>query len=166
MKIGIDIGGSHIAVGLVDNDKIIDIRERDFVQEERDRICEVIENTMIEYISEILTKNRISIKDIERIGLAVPGKNKDGVMVRAENLGIANFDITGVLKKHFNIENISLNNDAKCAAICEKIYGSLKSYDDAVFMCLGTGIGGAVFLDGNLLMPKRNPGFELRTCNN
>ena len=156
MKIGIDIGGSHIAVGLVDNDKIIDIRERDFLQEERDRICEVIENTMIEYISEILTKNRISIKEIERIGLAVPGKNKDGVMV----------DITGVLKKHFNIENISLNNDAKCAAICEKIYGSLKSYDDAVFMCLGTGIGGAVFLDGNLLMPKRNPGFELRTCNN
>lgn len=84
--------------------------------------------------------------------------------MKAENLGIVDFDISGALKKHFCVENISLNNDAKCAAICEKRYGSLKPYDDAIFMCLGTGIGGAVFLGGKLLMPKRNTGFELRTC--
>lgn len=94
------------------------------------------------------------------------GNTKDGVIVKAENLGIIDFNIASILKKHFNIENISLNNDAKCAALCEKKYGNLKAYDDSIFMCLGTGIGGAVFLGGKLLMPKNNPGFELRTCGN
>ena len=59
----------------------------------------------------------------------------------------------------------TLNNDAKSAAMCEKQYGSLKKYDDCIFMCLGTGIGGAVFLEGKLLKPKKYTGFELRSCN-
>lgn len=75
MKIGIDLGGSHIAVGLVDNGKIIDIRERDFFEEDRDKIEKVIENTLVEYINELLTENKISINNIENIGLAVPRKD-------------------------------------------------------------------------------------------
>ena len=38
----------------------------------------------------------------------------------------------------------------------KKIYGSLKTYEDAVFLCLGTGIGAGVFLDNKLLVPKKN----------
>lgn len=75
MKIGIDLGGSHIAVGLVDNGKIIDIRERDFFEEDRDKIEKVIENTLVEYINELLTENKISINNVENIGLAVPRKD-------------------------------------------------------------------------------------------
>ena len=45
--------------------------------------------------------------------------------------------------------------------MCEKKYGSLKKYDDCIFICLGTGVGGAVFLDGKLLKPKNYSGFEL-----
>lgn len=65
------------------------------------------------------------------------------------------------MKNHFNNVKISLNNDAKCAAMCEKIYGELKEYDDAIFLCLGTGIGGAVFQEGRLLKAKKYTGFEL-----
>ena len=50
---------------------------------------------------------------------------------------------------------------AKCAAIAEKEYGSLKKYDDAVFLTVGTGIGGAVYLGGKLLKPKKYEGFEI-----
>ena len=78
-------------------------------------------------------------------------------------MGIFNLGIVEVLQKHFENIDIILNNDAKCAAMCEKIYGSLKNYDDAIFLCLGTGIGGAVFLEGKLLKAKRYIGFELRT---
>ena len=54
-----------------------------------------------------------------------------------------------------------LRNDAKCAAMAEKVYGAMKDYKDGVFLCLGTGIGGAVFMDGKLLEPKRYSGFEM-----
>ncbi|MCI8518853.1 MAG: ROK family protein [Clostridia bacterium] len=72
---------------------------------------------------------------------------RSGNIVKAENLGIENFEITDILQKHYNYKNVILNNDAKCAALCEKEFGSLKQYEDAVFLCLGTGIGGAVFLN-------------------
>ena len=94
------------------------------------------------------------------------GKNKDGVILNASNLKIVNFDICGILKNKFNYKNIYLNNDAKCAALCEKEYGNLKDYDDCIFLCLGTGIGGAVFMNGKLLKPKNSSGFELRTYSN
>ncbi len=91
------------------------------------------------------------------------GTIKDGIIIKAENLDIYDFQIVQILKNKFNYQNITLNNDAKCAALCEKQYGSLKEYDDAIFLCLGTGIGGAIFLDGKLLRPKRFSGIELRT---
>lgn len=56
---------------------------------------------------------------------------------------------------------VSLENDGKCAAIAEKKIGSLKDFDDCIFLNIGTGIGGAVFLDGKLLKPKVCSGFEL-----
>ena len=66
----------------------------------------------------------------------------------------------GVLRKNFSNQMI-LRNDAKCAAMAEKVYGAMKDYKDGVFLCLGTGIGGAVFMDGKLLEPKRYSGFEM-----
>ena len=56
---------------------------------------------------------------------------------------------------------VKVMNDAKCAALAEKKWGSLKDYDDCIFMCLGTGIGGAAFFDGKLIEPKRCAGFEV-----
>ena len=55
---------------------------------------------------------------------------------------------------------MQIKNDAKCAALAEKNYGSMRKYDDCVFLCIGTGIGGAAFLNGELLEPKRFSGFE------
>ena len=91
------------------------------------------------------------------------GTNKDGIIIKAENLGLSNFDIVGKLKKYFNFQEIYLKNDAKCAALCEKKFGNLKGYEDCIFICLGTGIGAAVFMDGKLLKAKKYDGFELRT---
>ena len=53
-----------------------------------------------------------------------------------------------------------MRNDGKCAALAEKVFGSMKEYDDCVFINIGTGIGGAAFIDGKLLEPKRYSGFE------
>lgn len=89
-----------------------------------------------------------------------PERYQNGIVIKAENLGIQNFEISNMLKKEFNCE-ILLQNDAKCAAIAEKKFGSLKEYDDSLFLILGTGVGGAVFLQGELLIPKRYSAFEV-----
>lgn len=161
MKIGIDIGGSHIAVGLVDNEgNIIAKKEKNIDSEGRKNIYKLIEETIAVAINEILRDNDIKIEDIEKIGIACPGTSKDGVVVKAENLGIYDFPIVEKLQRYFSIP-IKLSNDAKCAGLCEKEYGALKEYKDAIFMCLGTGIGGAVFMNGKMLVPKRYLGMEI-----
>ncbi len=153
MKIGIDIGGSHIGIGLVDEKgNIIEKYETDINGND---LSKFIENYVLQTIKK-LSEGR----EIELIGIASPGTPKDGKLTNLVNLGIDELDITKIIKKEFN-GKIQINNDAKCAGLAEKQYGSLKEYDDAVFMCLGTGIGGAVFLGGKELRPKRNPGFEI-----
>jgi len=64
--------------------------------------------------------------------------------------------------EQLGIKNIpvKLENDGKCAALAEKYNGSLKEYKDCVFLCIGTGIGGAAFINNTFLKPTRNSGFE------
>lgn len=65
------------------------------------------------------------------------------------------------IKKIYPNYEITLINDGKAAAMAEKKYGCMKEYKDAVFMNIGTGIGGAVFMEDKLLQPKKCAGFEL-----
>lgn len=159
MRIGIDIGGSHIGIGLVDNNgKIILKQEYEITKNEKKNIEKVIEKHIIETIDQI--QQIQNLKNIELIGICSCGMIKQGEIVKATNLNIYNFKIVELLKKYFNLP-IILRNDAKCAGIAEKKYGSLKEYDDAVFLTIGTGIGGACFINGKFLEPKRFAGFEM-----
>ena len=162
MKIGIDIGGSHVGVGLVDRAvKIILKKEKDLVAAlQKKDYNEILINTIVNLITNILDEGKIDISQIELIGIAVPGTVSDTEIIKAENLHIRNFDIVSEINKYFNIP-IQLRNDAKCAAVAEKMYGSLEKYEDAVFLTIGTGIGGAVFMGDKLLKPKQYEGFEI-----
>lgn len=74
MKIGIDIGGSHIGIGLINKaGTIILKKEKDLVAElEKESYNEKLVTTIVELINEILEEANISIKEIELIGMAVP----------------------------------------------------------------------------------------------
>ena len=104
--------------------------------------------------------NMVPQKKIESIGIASPGTPKDGKIFSMYNLGIKELDIAKMIQKYYNIP-VNIRNDGKCSALAEKKYGSLKEYNDCIFLCLGTGIGAGVFLDGKLLETKRAPGFEI-----
>ena len=160
MKIGIDLGGSHIGVGLIDGTNIIAIKDKILTREDRVDIKSSIVNEITAMINGLCAENGVDVNNIELIGIASPGTTSNGVIVKAGNLGVKDFDLISSLKKNFNNQMI-LRNDAKCAAMAEKVYGAMKDYKDGVFLCLGTGIGGAVFMDGKLLEPKRYSGFEL-----
>lgn len=159
MKIGIDVGGSHIGLGIVDsNGDLILKKEKDYEKIESD-MSQIVVDTIRKLLHEIIDEKDINIKEIEFIGMAFPGTVTDEVVIKAENLGIENLRIVEELKKEFNVP-MKLENDATVAAIAEKEKGSLKDYSDALFLIVGTGVGGAAFMDGKLLRPKRFPGFE------
>lgn len=155
MKIGIDMGGSHVAIGIVnENGKIIEKFEKD-IKTVGDQAKAEISTYIIEIISKIKENH-----NIEKIGIGSPGTPRDGVLTNLINLKIKEFDISSILMEHFDIP-VLLNNDAKCAGLAEKTYGALKEYQDAVFLCLGTGIGASVFMNGKELKPIQNPGMEI-----
>lgn len=160
IRIGVDIGGSHVGVGIVKNGVLIDFTERDLTKQDKINIKKTLVDTIIELINYILDDSRLNISDIDLIGIAAPGTIKNNIIVKSPNLGIINFDIISELQKTINLP-MQIRNDSKCAAIAEKYYGSLKNADDCVFLCLGTGIGAAVFMGGKLLEPKRYAGFEI-----
>ena len=159
MKIGIDLGGSHIGVGIVDKDKIINVKDKNFTKEDRLHIEEVIIDTILKYIDELLVEENLSKKDIELIGIASPGIISKNEIVKATNLGISHFYLPQILEEKLGIK-IQIRNDGKCAGLAEVKYGALKEYDDSLFICLGTGIGGAAFLNKKLLEPQGYAGFE------
>ena len=164
MKIGIDLGGSHIAIGLVnENSEIIEKRTYYITEKENKNIQSFIINSIIHGINEILQSIHLRLEDIKMIGIATPGNPKNGVIKNVVNLGVKEFKIEEKLKEAFGNTNIivKLQNDGKCAALAEKRYGGLKDYKDCVFLCLGTGIGGAAFINDEMLKPMRNIGFEV-----
>ncbi len=152
MKVGIDIGGSHISIGLVEDGKIIQKLEQD-IQNYDD-----IQEFLVNYVDKGLEKFS-EIADISSIGIAAPG-NPDGCTIfNLVNLGIEKVDFGFIEEKyHLKIKSI---NDGKASGLAEKKYGAMREFRDSVFLCLGTGIGGAVFLNDQLLLANRNPGFEL-----
>jgi len=159
MKIGIDIGGSHIGIGIIDKDKIIFSKDKNFIEQEKQNMEETIVKSIKNLICELLKENKLNMENIELIGIAAPGTISNGIIVKAGNLNIKNFEIVSKLKEIYNVP-IQIRNDGKCAALAEKVYGAMKNYDDCVFINIGTGIGGAAFLGGKLLEPKRYSGFE------
>ena len=155
MKIGIDLGGSHIAVGLIESSgKVLSKKEVQILKEDGKNIRNIIENYIFECFEEFKRNNKI-----EGIGIAIPGTVSKTTVVKSVNLGLENYNIVEALKKRIDLP-INIKNDAKCAAIAENTYGSIKDYNNSLFLTLGTGIGGAVIYENKLLSPDGVPGFE------
>ena len=162
MKIGIDLGGSHVAVGLINDDlELIEKIEENLSKEEKQNLSYALIANIENKITQILEQTHIGIEQIEQIGIACPGTIKEGHIYKASNLGLKDFPMQEKLQEIFPSTLIKIRNDAKCAALAEMKKGSLKGYQDAVFLGLGTGIGGAVFLKGQLLESTHFSAFEI-----
>lgn len=153
MKIGIDLGGSHIAVGIVTEDgKILSKQEQNisFIDFKDDSINIKIRDTIVSLINAVLRDAKIPIFLVKEIGIAIPGIVEDNKIKKCSKFGIYDWDIAKELEEHYAVD-VKLENDALCAALAEKEYGNLKDIDNAVFICLGTGIGGANIIDNKVL---------------
>lgn len=155
MKIGIDVGGSHIGIGVVDNNgRIVEKIEKRLMEKEKRDIKKSIEEYVVSNFFEFMQKYKI-----QSIGIAMPGTAIDGVILTSGNVEINNYNLKEKLQEKIDLP-ITIRNDAKCAAVAESTYGVLKGYDRSIFLTLGTGIGGAAFIDGRLLTAGNRPGYE------
>lgn len=155
MKIGVDLGGSHIAIGAVDNNgKVIEKFEKRITKTEKKNIKKTIEEYIVEKTKMLQEKYKIT-----SIGIAVPGTIENGVILKSVNLELKNYPLLDKLKENINIP-IKIKNDTKCAAIAENIYGALREYNSGIFLTLGTGIGGAIIINNKLLEVGELPGCE------
>jgi glucokinase len=124
------------------------------MEKEKIDIKKSIEEYVVSNSFEFMKKYKI-----QSIGIAMPGTAVDGVILTSGNVGINNYNLKEKLQEKIDLP-ITIRNDAKCAAVAESTYGVLKGYDRSIFLTLGTGIGGAAFIDGKLLTAGNRPGYE------
>lgn len=155
INVGIDLGGSHVAIGIVDkNGKILDQYEKDFTVEEKKDLINVATKYIIENIN--MLKKQYSFS---KFGIGVAGAISNGIILKSVNLGIVNYNIKQKLEEATKVKVI-VKNDAKCAAIAEYKFGDCNKYQNVLLLTLGTGIGGSYIYQGNLMTGNSFEGFE------
>lgn len=159
--IGIDLGGTNIAVGLVDkNHKIV---RKLSVETKAFREADEIVKDMAAVCKRICEDEGITIDKIESVGIATPGtaNRETGVVKYANNLPFRNYPIAQKLKEFFPVKNVSIANDADAAAYGEVVAGAGKGHKDFIMITLGTGVGGGIVADGKLYSGFNFAGGEL-----
>ena len=159
-RLGIDLGGTNIVAGVVDeNFNIVATAKR---KTNCPRPAEEIVNDMAEISLEAIAKAGIKVEDIESAGVGSPGSINptDGVVVYSNNLGFFNLPLSELLKEKTGID-FYLDNDANAAAYGELIAGAGKGVNNFVMITLGTGVGGGAIIDGKMLTGSNYAGGEL-----
>lgn len=159
MYIGIDLGGTNIAVGLVsDNGNII---KKAQVPTLLPRDYREIVKDMAELTNRLLKEEGLNIDDVDGIGIGCPGTidSKKCEVAYANNLKMHHTPVAEELKKYFDVP-ISMLNDADAAAYGEYVING-EGVDSFVFITLGTGVGGGIVINGKVYRGFNGAGGEL-----
>jgi glucokinase len=144
--IGIDLGGSHVMAAVVNDDGTIASRhERDITDHASDVVFAAIDKVVKEALAEA--------KDVAGIGIGAPG-NIDlatGAIRYSPNFGWHDVPLGEHLRTTFS-QPVFVANDARCATLGEYTYGSGRGTKHFVLLTLGTGIGGGIVADGELVL--------------
>ncbi len=157
--IGIDIGGTNIACGVVNDSYEIIARSKVKTNAPRPyaEILEDIKKAVVLACEEA----KISSKDAESIGIGCPGTcNSDGIVEYSNNLGFVNVPLRPDIEAAFGVKTY-LDNDANAAAFGEFIAGSAKGAKNAVAITLGTGVGAGIIIDGKIYSGSNCAGGEI-----
>lgn len=159
--IGIDLGGTNIAAGIVDEN--FNIIKKGSVPTLSERQPEEIVKDMASLCLSLLKEADIDISDIAYAGIATPGiANRDtGCIEYANNLPFRNFAIADILKKYLPVKQVMIENDANAAAKGESIAGAAKGAKYSVMITLGTGVGGGIIIDNKVYSGFNYAGAEL-----
>lgn len=148
--IGIDLGGTNIAVGLVDEKGSLLVKKSQPTMSGRK--AEEIAADMAKLAREIAAEGNIPWEMIQSVGIGVPGTaNKDtGIVEYANNLGFYDEPMVAMIERYLPGKKILFDNDANAAAWGEYLAGCGKGCNSMVAVTLGTGIGGGIILNGKI----------------
>lgn len=159
-RLGIDLGGTNIVAGVVDeNYKIISKAScKTAVPRPESDICDSMSEVALQAIKEA----DISIEDVESVGIGVPGavNPETGIIEYSANLFFHNWKIVEMMEERLNTK-VKIENDANAAALGEYLAGSAKGAKNAVAITLGTGVGGGIIIDGKIYSGSNYAGAEL-----
>ncbi len=148
--VGIDLGGTNIAVGIVTKEG--EILKKMSVPARAERPFEEIFADMADCIRKLLAETGIKEEELESIGIGTPGciDTEKGILIFAGNFKYGKMvNYRDLMAKHFNIP-VYIGNDANVAALAEAKVGAAKGVKNAIMITLGTGVGGGIIIDGKI----------------
>lgn len=160
-RIGIDLGGTNIAAGLVDEN--MNIVAKQSVPTKANGDPALIMDDMAELCRCVAAEKGVSLSEVSSVGIASPGIADDatGRVEYANNLPFRQFPIADMLRARIGELPVHIANDANAAAWGEAVAGAAKGSSNSVMITLGTGVGGGVIIDNKILTGFNNAGAEL-----
>ena len=159
-RIGIDLGGTNIAAGVVDESQHI-VAEVS-IPTGAERSPEAVAADICRAAEMAMEKAGITAAHCASIGIGSPGTcdSRRGVVVRAYNLGWFDVPVCDMVTRKLGLP-CRLSNDANCAALAETVAGAAIGCHNMILITLGTGVGGGIISDGRLLEGVGGTGAEV-----
>lgn len=160
MRIGIDLGGTNIAAGLVDENQNI-LCQMSLPTQSQRPYQEIVRDMAI-LVRGLVNMGNIAMEDVASVGIGSPGtpEKETGNILYSNNLGWENVPLLEELGKYIPVP-LKVDNDANCAALGEVLAGAAKGCRSAVMITLGTGVGGGIVLDGQIYDGVNHAGAEI-----
>ena len=151
--IGVDIGGTKVAAGLVDRDGkiLVQVRQSMVARGEPEAALLAV-TSAIDWLSSQMAATPVATRKFQAIGLCAPGPldPDTGVVVNPPNLPCwRNFPLAAKIAEIYGVP-VKLDNDANAAALAESRWGAARGYRYVFYATLGTGIGTGIVLDGHI----------------
>ena len=158
--IGIDLGGTNIVAGVVDeNYKII---SKASTKTNLPRPEKEIAADMARVSVQAVKEAGLDMNQIEWVGIGTPGiaNSEKGIIECSCNLGFDNTPMVDYIKEYID-KPVFIENDANAAAYGEYVAGAAKGAKNAVCITLGTGVGGGIIIDGRIYSGSNFAGAEI-----
>lgn len=158
--IGIDLGGTNIVAGVVDEQ--YNILAKASTKTNCPRPDREIARDMAKMAIQAVENAKLTMEQIEWIGIGTPGiaNSRDGIIEYSNNLGFVNTPMVKYIQEDID-KPVFVENDANAAAYGEFVAGAAKGANNAVCITLGTGVGGGIIIDGKIYAGSNFAGAEI-----
>ena len=156
---GVDVGGTTCKIGFFEtNGTILDKWE---IKTNTENNGDSILSDIAQAVDNKLAQEGISKSDVQGIGIGVPGPvNGEGTVFRCVNLGWGVLNVAEALGELTGL-NVKVGNDANVAALGEAWKGGAAGSTDVVMVTLGTGVGGGIIVNGQMVTGHNGAGGEI-----
>ncbi len=158
--VGIDLGGTNIVAGVVDEE--YNIIAKASTKTNCPRPEKEIADDMARMAIEAVKNAKLSMDQIEWIGVGTPGiaNSETGIIEYSNNLGFKSTPMVKYIQETID-KPVFIENDANAAAYGEFVAGAAKGAKNAVCITLGTGVGGGIIIDGRIYSGSNFAGAEI-----